>query len=108
MTRPIFTLNEAADIVMMFDDVLDRYDITVPSPEDDERTEDNDARLYGSVFWELVEAVQEHVVDILQRQEEGAEIVLDTFEEEGDEDEEDILEDEDNDEDVEEDENEDE
>lgn len=46
----IFTHDEAARIVELFEDVLDEHGIKVPSPEDDERDPDNEAKLYGSVF----------------------------------------------------------
>lgn len=76
----VYTLNEAAEFVELFESVLDQYDITVPSPEDDEREEGNDARLYGSVFWDLVDKVQEKIIDIVQRVDEGAEVIADVFE----------------------------
>lgn len=46
----IYTRDEAMLIVEMFEDVLDTYNIKVPSPEDDEREPDNEAKLYGSVY----------------------------------------------------------
>ena len=41
----IYTHDEAMLIVEMFEDVLDTYNIKVPSPEDDERELDNEAKL---------------------------------------------------------------
>ena len=58
----LFTRNEAADIVELFEDILDKYDITVPSPEDDEREEGNQARLYGSVYWDLLDNIEGRIV----------------------------------------------
>ena len=49
----IYIRNETADILEMFDDVLVDNGIKVPSPEDDERGEDNGAALYGSVYYDL-------------------------------------------------------
>ena len=46
----IYTHDEAALIVEMFEDVLDEHDITIPSPEDDDRTADNDAKLYSAAI----------------------------------------------------------
>ena len=46
----IFTHDEAMQILELFEDVLEEHDITIPSPEDDDREEDNTARLYGSVY----------------------------------------------------------
>lgn len=42
----IYTRDEAMLIVEMFEDVLDTYNIKVPSPEDDEREPDNEAKLW--------------------------------------------------------------
>lgn len=44
----IYTHDEAILIVEMFEDVLTRYGIIVPSLEDDEKEDDNEAALYGS------------------------------------------------------------
>lgn len=52
----IYTRDEAMLIVEMFEDVLDTYNIKVPSPEDDEREPDNEAKLYGSVYSDLLDA----------------------------------------------------
>lgn len=60
----------ARDIVDIFEDVLDEYDITVPSPEDDDREEDNAARLYGSVYWSLVDAAEEYLKTIKKEKDE--------------------------------------
>ena len=65
MSRPIYTLNEAEQIVELFEDVLDRAGITVPSDEDDERTENNEARLYGMVYHELLAEVENHLILML-------------------------------------------
>lgn len=63
----IYTHEEAAAIVELFEGVLDRYEITVPSPEDDERESDNVARLYGSTYYGLLDAVETAIEDILKR-----------------------------------------
>lgn len=42
----IYTRDEAVLIVEMFENVLDTYNIKVPSPEDDEREPDNEAKLF--------------------------------------------------------------
>ena len=63
----IYTRNEAADIIELFEDVLDDYDITVPSPEDDARDDDNKARLYGSVYFELLDHVEDLLIDLIMR-----------------------------------------
>ena len=45
MDDKIYTHNEAAEIVDLFEDVLDRYGIRVPFPEDDDCEEDDSANL---------------------------------------------------------------
>ena len=71
----IYTQNEAMNILDMFEDVLDQYDITVPSPEDDERGEYNSARLYGSVWSDLLDSIQDAIVNIINEAKNGAEII---------------------------------
>lgn len=57
----------AADIVEMFDDLLTAHGIKVPSEEDDERGADNDAALYGMVYWNLLDDVERIVADAAKR-----------------------------------------
>lgn len=76
----IYTQNEAANIVELFEDVLDRFDIVVPSEEDDDRSEDNDAKLYGMVYWDLLEAVQNKLITWTAQVKNGAEVVTDEWE----------------------------
>ena len=61
----IYTRDEAMLIVEMFEDVLDTYNIKVPSPEDDEREPDNEAKLYGSVYSDLLDNVEESLIEFL-------------------------------------------
>ena len=61
----IYTRNEAADIVALFEDVLDSRDISVPSDEDDERDEDNMIGLYGMTYWDLLDSVEGELCDFL-------------------------------------------
>lgn len=63
----IYTRDEAARIVELFEEVLERYSIVVPSPEDDEREEDNAATLYGSVYYELLDGVEGILIDNLNQ-----------------------------------------
>ena len=58
----IYTQQIAADIAEEIDNVLDSYDITVPSPEDDQRDELDGARLYGSVYWDIVSSIEEYLI----------------------------------------------
>ena len=71
----IYTHDEAARIVELFEDVLDEYGIRVPSPEDGEREPDNEAKLYGSVYWSLMDGVEERIINLLQAHEPDTAIV---------------------------------
>lgn len=77
--KTIYTHEEAADICEMFEGVLDRYDITIPSPEDDDREEGNGARLYGSVWSGLQEDVEARLVEIIGRVKNGEAVVQDEY-----------------------------
>lgn len=75
----IYTRDEAMLIVEMFEDVLDTYNIKVPSPEDDEREPDNEAKLYGSVYSDLLDNVEESLIELLNRRKKHTAIVTDEF-----------------------------
>ena len=70
----IYTHDEATRIVECFDEILCRYEIRVPSPEDDEREEDNDAGLYGSTYGEILDEVENTLISLLSRAKQGEEI----------------------------------
>ncbi len=71
----IYIWNETADILEMFDDVLVDNGIKVPSPEDDEREESNDAALYGSVYYDLYDRVKDTLLDIVKKVKAGEEVI---------------------------------
>lgn len=75
----IYTRDEAMLIVEMFEDVLDTYNIKVPSPEDDERELDNEAKLYGSVYSDLLDDVEASLVALLDRYKKHTAIVTNEF-----------------------------
>lgn len=75
----VFTHDIATHVVDRFEAVLDRYDITVPSPEDDDREPDNNARLYGSVYSELLGAVEAALIDVFKKAKAGAELIPDRY-----------------------------
>lgn len=75
----IYTRDEAMLIVEMFENVLDTYNIKVPSPEDDEREPDNEAKLYGSVYSDLLDNVEASLIELLEKHDEDTEIVTDEF-----------------------------
>ena len=71
----IYTENVACDIVELFDDLLVENGIRIPSEEDAEREEDNEAALYGMVYFNLVSKVENMLIDIARRAEHGEEII---------------------------------
>lgn len=75
----IYIRDEAVLIVEMFENVLDTYNIKVPSPEDDEREPDNEAKLYGSVYSDLLDNVEASLIELLEKHDEDTEIVTDEF-----------------------------
>lgn len=75
----IYTHDLAAEIMERFEDVLERYDITVPSPEDDEKDADNGARLYGSVYSELADDIETILIEMAEDVKRGCDVVTDEF-----------------------------
>ena len=71
MCRPyddtIYTHDEAARIIDIFEEILEEHDIKIPSPEDDEREEDNMAGLYGSTYGEVLDKIEERIICILAK-----------------------------------------
>lgn len=75
----IYTHDEAAKIVEFFEDILCRYKIKVPSPEDDEREPDNEAALYGSVYSELMDNIENNLIDLLDKHDNTSKIINGEF-----------------------------
>ena len=75
MNNPIYTHDEATRIVDIFDNLLANHGIKVPSPEDDDREEDNEAALYGSTYSDLLDVVEAILVDVAFRIKTGAEVI---------------------------------
>ena len=75
----IYTHDEAAAIVEMFEDLLDKHNIRIPSPEDGQREEDNEAKLYGSVYSDLLDSVENHLIKVLDKCGESTVIVTGVF-----------------------------
>ena len=69
------TREDAAKIVELFEDLLDKHDITIPSPEDDDKEEDNNARLYGSVYYQLLDTIEEILLNDCRKVEKGGIII---------------------------------
>lgn len=77
--EPIYSHDEAALIVEEFETVLEKYGVKIPSPEDDEREEDNEATLYGSTYSDLLDSVEGMLISLLNRRANGAPVVECTF-----------------------------
>ena len=65
--EPIYTRDEAARIVEMFENILVENGISIPSPEDDDRDPDDKLGLYGSVYSDLLDEVENALVKIIIR-----------------------------------------
>lgn len=77
--KQIYTHDEAMAIVELFENLLVKHNIKLPSPEDDEREEDNIAALYGSVYGDLMDSIENILIDILERSESGYIFIPDEF-----------------------------
>lgn len=77
--EPIYTREEAANIVELFENILDQNGIKIPSPEDDEREPDNAACLYGSTYYDLLDDVEYLLINMSNRQRDGAKVIPDEF-----------------------------
>lgn len=75
----IYTHDEAMLLVEMFDDILVQCDISVPSPEDDDRDPDNLLGLYGSTYGNLLDAVEAYLIDLLNRHTPSTQVIIDKF-----------------------------
>ena len=63
----IFTHDEACCIVDLFEELLDKNGVRLPSPEDEDRDPDNAAVLYGSTYDELLDTVEDQLIEMLSR-----------------------------------------
>ena len=70
----IYTRDEAARLVEMFEDVLIENGIRIPSPDDDQRDPDNDAALYGETYAELLEMVEYQLIHLLNKHNKNTEV----------------------------------
>lgn len=76
----IYTHEEATRFISEFEKILSEHDIHMPSPEDDERESDNMVGLYGSTYDQLLNTIEEYIIDILDRRDNGDEVVKYTYE----------------------------
>ena len=65
--KPIYTRDEAAKIVEMFEDILVENGVSIPSPEDDERDPEDNLGLYGSTYSDLLDSVEEVLQKMILR-----------------------------------------
>lgn len=77
--KAIYSRDEAALIVELFEDVLSAYDISVPSPEDDERDPEDKIGLYGSTYNDLLDSVEDRIIEMLSKHSAGTNIIQDVF-----------------------------
>lgn len=75
----IYTHDEAMLIIEMFENILSEHNISVPSPEDDDREPDNMVGLYGTTYSDLLDDVEGHIIDILNRYKDNVVIVTGEF-----------------------------
>ena len=79
MADTIFTHDEAAKIIEFFEDILSEHEIKIPSPEDDERDEENSVGLYGSTYSDLLDCIEGVLIDVIEKVREGTNVVTDEF-----------------------------
>lgn len=77
--KAIYTRDIAAKIVERFEYILSQYDIHIPSPEDDDRDEDDMVGLYGSTYYDLLDDVEGDVIEVINDVREKIEIIPYTF-----------------------------
>lgn len=75
----IYTHDEAARIMDIFESVLEGYNIHVPSPEDDDRDEDDMIGLYGSTYSDIFDDVENAIIGIIEKTKSGFDVVKYVF-----------------------------
>lgn len=63
----VYTHDFSAQIVELFENLLEKHDITIPSPEDGQKEPDNHSRIYGSVYSDLLGGVEAIVKEMLKK-----------------------------------------
>lgn len=83
MKNKIYTHDIAAQMVDLFEDLLDRKNITVPCSDENEEADrsdiDNSARLYGSEYSELLDDIEATLIGVLEEKDSSAEVILYEF-----------------------------
>ena len=75
MKNNIYTHDEAARIIELFEEILCANDIIVPSPEADEKDDEKAAVLYGSTYSDLLDDVEEALLEIVKRAKSGQDVI---------------------------------
>lgn len=63
----VYTHDVAANIAEIFENILDKHGIRVPSPEDAERDPDDKSSLYGSTYSDMLDAIEKTIVTTLKQ-----------------------------------------
>lgn len=79
-----YTRDTAALILEKFEDLLTAKDMRVPCADPDEQAElngdpDNDARLYGTEYSDLLDEVEADIAELADKIQAGAAVVKDEF-----------------------------
>ena len=75
MKDTVYTHDEAARIVELFEDILSQYNIHVPSSDDSERDADNMIGLYGDTYADLLDDVESNLIDIIERIRKNSDVI---------------------------------
>lgn len=68
----IYTHDIAAGIVERFEDILVEKNICVPSPDDDELSEEDKVGLYGTTYYKLVDTVEDILLELIKKARDGS------------------------------------
>ena len=71
----VYTHEIASNIVNLFDELCLENKVIIPSPEDDERNEDDRYGLYGTTYSNLLDNIEEELIENMNKVKEGALIV---------------------------------
>ena len=73
--KTIYTHDEAARIIDMFEEILTQHNIRVPSPEDAERDPDNMVGLYGSTYADLLDDIEALLIELIDEAARGCNVI---------------------------------
>lgn len=64
--KEIYTHDLATQVIECFEDLLEEQNVTLESPEDNDRDE-NSGRIYGSTYSDLMDAVEDVIIGVLKK-----------------------------------------